>query len=118
MSKGPSEWYLIVQEKEREDGRVPRHDLVPEGNVFESIDSRRHLFRIRKLRLRNVVFANATHAIKSEHVSRQTPMDDTFATQTGHIRDSGECRAVLADGRVGRKGKRAATTFARNRSIS
>ena len=62
--------------------------------------------------------ADAAPAIESEHVSRQTTMDDTFPTQTGHISDPRECRAVLADGRVGRKGKRAATTFARNRSIS
>jgi hypothetical protein len=95
---------------------VPRHELVPERDVFKSIDPcslRYVLLRIRKLRLQNGVFPNAAHAIKSEHVSRQTPVNDTFATQTGHICDPRECRAVLTDGRVGRKGKRAATTFAR-----
>ena len=92
--------------------------VPPERNVFESIHPRRHVLRINKLRVRNVVFANAACAVKSEHVFGQATVNDTFPTQTGHIRDPGECRAVSANRRVGRKRVHATTTFVRNRFIS
>jgi hypothetical protein len=68
--------------------------------------------------LRMVALADATRTIERGCISRETPVDDAFATQTRHISDSGENRTVLADGRVGRKGVNAATTFARRRFLS
>ena len=60
-----------------------RHHSVPsEGNMFESIDPRRHVLRIGKLRVRNMVLADAARAIESKHVSGHAAMDDAFATHT------------------------------------
>ena len=81
--------------------------------MFESIDPRRYVLRICKLRLCKVVLADAARAVESRHVSWKAAVNDTLTTQTGHIRDPGERRAVFADGRVSRKGVHASTTFAR-----
>ena len=88
--------------------------------MFESIDPRRHVLGISKFSVRKVVFANAACTIESEQVSRKTAVDDTFTTQTGHICNAREGRTVFADARVGRKWKRATTTFksTRNKPIS
>ena len=114
-----TEWYPIVQ-NENGKARDWQNSVPPEGpgNVFESIHPCRHVLQINKLRVQNVVFANAARAVRSKRVSRQAAVNDTFPTQTGHIRDAGECRAVFANRRVGSKGIYAATTFAHNRFVS
>jgi hypothetical protein len=61
---------------------------TPEGNVFQSIDARRHVFRISKLR--NGVFVDAASAIASGKVSGEAAVDDTFARQTVDISDARE----------------------------
>lgn len=68
--------------------------------------------------MRMVALADATCTIERGYISREASVDDAFATQTRHIRDAGENRAVLADGRVGRKRVDTATTFARRRFLS
>ena len=89
-----------------------RQSSVPsEGNILESINPRRHVLRIIKLRLRSGVFADAACAVKRGHVSRQAAADDALARQTGNIGNARKRRAVLANGRVGRKRVCAATTF-------
>ena len=88
--------------------------------MFESIDPRRYVHRMNGFtrRLWEVVFANATRTVGRGHVSREAPVDNAFATQTGYIRDSGEHGAIRASGRVGRQGVHAATTFAPGRLLS
>ena len=40
-------------------------------------------------------------------------MDNAFARQTRNVGDSGDRRAIVTDGRVGREGQHAATTYER-----
>ncbi len=54
------------------------YSLLPEGNVLESIDSRRYVLCIIVLR----VLADAAMVPESGLVSRETAVDNTFAIQT------------------------------------
>ena len=92
--------------------------MLPKGNVFESIDPRRHVLSVNELRLGKVLSADTARAIQSGHISRKAALNDALATQTIHIRDPGEHRAVRAHGGVGRKRVHATTTFLRSRSVS
>ncbi len=52
--------------------------MLPEGNVLESIDSRRYVLCIIVLR----VLADAAMVPESGLISRETAVDNTFAIQT------------------------------------
>jgi hypothetical protein len=79
----------------------------PEGNVFESVDTRWYALHAYKLR----VLADAAVAVVRELVSGETAVDDAFTITTCNVCDAGERRTVLADTRVGRQRNSAATTF-------
>jgi hypothetical protein len=81
--------------------------VPPEGNVFESVDTRGNVLRIIELR----VFADAAMAVVRGLVSWETAVDGAFAIQTCDVCDAGKRRAVLASRRVGREWNSAATTF-------
>jgi hypothetical protein len=75
--------------------------------VFESVGTRGYVLRIIELR----VLADAAMAVARGPVSWKTAEDDAFAIQACDVCDAGKRRAVLADRRVGRERKSAATTF-------
>jgi hypothetical protein len=82
-------------------GKVENFELLsvgPEGNVFESVDTRGYVLRITEFR----VLAEAAMAVGCGLVSWKTAEDGAFAIQTFDICDAGKQRAVLADRRVGR----------------
>jgi len=54
--------------------------LPPEGNVFESIDTRRYIILIIELRV--LVFADAATAVARALLSWEAPVDDAFPIQT------------------------------------
>jgi hypothetical protein len=117
-SEIPSEWVSNVLSGET--GRRARHNSdTREGNMFKSIDTRRHVLCINKLRLRSGVLADAAHAIERGQVSRETAEDGAFAGQTNNIGNAGKCRTVLANGRVRSQREHAATalTMGTNRSV-
>ena len=66
------------------------YSVPPEGNVFESINPRRHVLRMNKLRMGKLAIAEAACAIRCGHVSREAALDNTLPAQTRHIGDTGE----------------------------
>jgi hypothetical protein len=94
------------------------YNSVSQRDVLESKGTRSDFLRISMLILRNVVLADTARAVEGERESGQATMHEAFAAQTGDIRDARDRRAVLANGRVGRQGVHAATTFAPDSLLS